>query len=1365
MNAKCVCTQKQISERKSISPVNTKTIFIDFGKVPFLHKKCKDILIDLEQPLNEFEVNKTTNCHGDIFTITPTSGKLNDEENQLKLKCYYKPQAPFLKNADVFTLTSSSFSLIITARGESTGPMISASDKHIKFFITPKEKNGKQVFSLKNVNNMPTEFIIDMDHKQKLFIVKPTRGIIEKEIYIRVTFNPKEYGTYYQQLNFLIFGNEPEIVSLFGSYSKEKIDPEQTCYINYPVPFEDTVNYNAYFKDICQDLKSEKKSSPVYLNTTDLDLGIVIIKNDDLFSDDFNARNVASVSRETLAVSSKNFSVINDMKHEIVVSWIEDDNVFKILPKKANVPPGATTFFKCFFTPYENEKVYFRTFTAQVYWLCDYAMADPCAIRTVIVPLTLSINVQGISFQEDQMPLTNIGLKPRHLCFAPSLVGTISYENMLIFNKLPGPVIFKLVAPVKSRITMKPMTGIIKTFVIISARFRANKKPKPLMEVWNLIINGQESKPISFCVQGLADLPAIEVGNNNELILSTAQVDTVAKETFLMKNKCCFNLSYTFISPVDKLVSIIPDTGEILPYEEISITVLYHAKACAPKVVEMVCKLYVKHKLDAIVGQNYDHLFIVYCDRAYTQLCATPLCDSFDVFEFGAIIESNFNLFNFGQSSVSFLLHVNSLQSNNDKISIVPNSGDIGPGQHLQINLKIQCLTMGDNNFNIEYSQSNILEKTSNSNIFLLPIAYHTTVGKIQIAEVVEYNFGALFTKLHFWEYLKIDRLNEQFNEVEPNNSDSINIQMPDCVEGSKHYLTLLVENPTQFDTEIIFKRKKVCNCETKQTLVTFNTTKLLYDCPHRKVVLIETTNEQIEKKSSKIITFTISYHILRETTVAYDIHLSHKRLFTLYFRIYGIPADESRVSAYNTDFIMAFKPVHLSTRVPPTQFFWLYNHTQFPATIEVKKSKITEIYKKFKYNVFECTQDKGEISPFGKFALKFKFCPIEHRNYTAKIPLLIKGEETRLTLKGTGTLKSPVDETYFHFSMPQFCKSTGKFPVVFSVDYLIVNCMPICNYTERIIFIQNITTDIIIYYEWDRVDIPNFIKIQAQEENGYLLPSQSHAITLQIQSFDQSLISDFVLSCRLAIVQQVYSTGKNENMEKHLLSEIEQYQEIEVEKTQLNGSNSVQCKIDAQKQENLKKDTTTYIMTLTIRVNVVYTRDLTNFVKPPEIFRYHPQNKLKIDGTVEHLEKERKILKNNNLHKNLIEDVLRMIISDVVFDDPLKEILEGIRDETDIYYSQLSLGKKEPQTLDKEHRLKQYFARPSLSILADTLKTFIHDGILETFELSTLIGNRIEQDNKKEQDTFEKNKETADNIIVEQVAPVCKNQCICKKD
>ncbi|XP_028139385.2 uncharacterized protein LOC114333651 [Diabrotica virgifera virgifera] len=1365
MNPKCVCTQKQISEEKSInsSPINTKIVLIDFGKVPFLHKRCKDILIDLDdQPLNEFEVKKSSNlsCHGDTFTITPNSGKLNVGENQLKLKCYYKPQAPFLKSADVFTLTSSDFGLIITARGESTGPVISASEKHIKFFVTPKEKYGKQVFSLKN--NMPTEFIVDMDHKQKLFVVNPTRGIIEKEIYIRVTFNPKEYGTYYQQLNFLIFGNEPVIVSLFGSYSKEKVDPEKTCYINYPLPFEDTVNYNAYFKDLCQDLKNEKKGLPIYLNTTDLDLGTVILKDDDLDSGDFNGRNVDFVSTETLAVSSKNFSVTNDMKHEIVVSWIEDDKVFQILPKKASVPPGATTFFKCLFTPFENEKVYFRAFTAQVYWLCANAIADPSDINTIIIPLTLSINVQGISFQEDLMPLTNIGLKPRHLYFAPSLVGTIAYENMLIYNKLPGPVIFKLVAPVKSRIAMKPMTGIIKTFVIISARFRANKKPKPLMEVWNLIINGQESKPISFCVQGLADLPAIEVGNNNELILSTAQVDTVAKETFFMKNKCCFNLSYTFI-PVDELVSILPDTGDILPYEEIPITVMYHAKACAPKVVEMVCKLYVKHKLDAIVGPNYDHFFIVRCDRAYTQLCATPLSDSFDCFEFGTIIESNFNIFNFGQSSVSFRLHVNSLEATNDKIAVVPNSGDIGPGQHLQINLKIECLTMGDNNFNIEYSQRNILEENSTSNILLLPIAYHTTIGKIRIAEVVEHDFGALFTKLHFWEYLQIDRLNEQFNEVEPNTSDSINIQMPDCVLGSKHYLTLLVENPTQFDTEIIFKRKKVCECETKQTPVTFNKTKLLYDCPHRKVLLIETTNQQIEKKSSKIITMTISYHILRETTVAYEIHLSHNRLFTLYFRVYGIPTDESKVSAYNTDFVMAFKPVHLSTRVPPMQLFWLYNHSQFPATVEITKSKMTGIYKKLKYNVFECTQDKSEISPFGKFALKFKFCPIEYRNYTAKISILIKGEETRLTLKGTGTSKSALEEDYFYISMPQVCKSTGKFPVVFSVDYLIVRCMPICNYTERIIFIQNITTNLLIYYEWNCVDIPNFIKITAREENGYLLPSQSHAVTIQIKSFHQSLISDFVLSCRMTVLRQVDPTRKNEDIEKYLLSEIEKLQEVAVENTQLKENNSVQYK-DAEKQENPEKDTTKYIMTLTIRVNVVHTRDLTNFVKPSEIFTYHPQNKLEIDGiTVQPLGKGRKISKNDNLHKNLMEEVLRMIISDVVFDQPLKEILEGMRDETDIYYSQLKPNKKEPETLNTEERLKQYLARPSLSILADTLKTFIHDGILQTSEISTVVRNRIKQDSKKEheeEDTLEHDKETADNIT-----SACKDECVCKKD
>ncbi|XP_057653697.1 uncharacterized protein LOC130892333 [Diorhabda carinulata] len=266
------------------------------------------------------------------------------------------------------------------------------------------------------------------------------------------------------------------------------------------------------------------------------------------------------------------------------------------------------------------------------------------------------------------------------------------YSNIFIHRYISEMYnITKNVSSDFSQVDIGPMIGLIEKVVIMSARFKAFQKLKKLDETWKIIVNGQEDKPISLIIKGLVDVPSIEIGNKNEICLPTAQIDTVVTGNFNLKNTCHFNLSFTFYPNNHKFISMIPKTGDVLIGEEVSVTVVYHAEVCAPKVIEMYCKLHVKQKLDAIVGTDYDHYFTVNCEKAFSQLCATQISEEFNVVEYGSVIQTDFSLFNFGLSTVSFVLHIVRPMYNQDEIKLTPKSGNIDPGRQMQVNT-INCV-------------------------------------------------------------------------------------------------------------------------------------------------------------------------------------------------------------------------------------------------------------------------------------------------------------------------------------------------------------------------------------------------------------------------------------------------------------------------------------------------------------------------------------------------------------------------------------------------------------------------------------------------------------------------------------------------
>lgn len=79
-----------------------------------------------------------------------------------------------------------------------------------------------------------------------------------------------------------------------------------------------------------------------------------------------------------------------------------------------------------------------------------------------------------------------------------------------------------------------------------------------------------------------------------------------------------------------------------------------------------------------------------------------------------------------------------------------------------------------------------------------------------------------------------------------PEDTQALEIILPECPVGSRHYVTFLLENDTDLDTEITLKKLKLCNCGYKQVPCKYRI-KYALDCIHRQTLFMEITQTKVD--------------------------------------------------------------------------------------------------------------------------------------------------------------------------------------------------------------------------------------------------------------------------------------------------------------------------------------------------------------------------------------------------------------------------------------------------------------------------------------------------------------------------------------
>ncbi|CAG9862011.1 unnamed protein product [Phyllotreta striolata] len=1309
---------------------------VNFGKTPFLTKSCKEIELNLDdKALNRFQIKRSpvSKPNQDVFSITPKEG--DHKGPKLTLKCCYKPKIPNIMNYEKFQLTADNYAATISMRGQSLGPALAASTTQITFFQEPRHKSGRKVIEIKNCRGVPAPFSMHVDAKQKLFTVHPLNGVCASLTFVVINFNPPEgaFGTYAQEVKCMVQGTvgrlslllwiytvwwifqHPIVIQVVGLYSRKPLDPMDVSIIHYPFHFEHKSGYKCCFRD---ELEESEVARPVVLNAHYLELGRAVVK--ELYDD-----------KSTIV--SKNFSLKNNMECEVTVHWIEDDKVFSIYPKKTTVGAGESMIFKCLFKPTYAETCYNRMLTAQVYWkphnLDLFAMNSA---EVAVVPLTVSINLQGHSYKEGQMPLGNLEFIPTVLSFAISLPGESIYQNFRMVNKISRPVMFKLLPPCSSNVVMTPMAGMISDFVVVLAYIKNLKRGRPVDELWQVVLNGQNEKTIRFRVTAASHLPSISIADDNVVSFQSVQVNTVTKQTVFMYNTCNYNLSFKFLQPEGHYITVEPAEGKLEMHGKIPITVIFRASQCAPRATNVLLHLFIYQDLAELVGPNFEHAFTVYTSTEYSQLSATPLTDVFDLIEYGTPIETSFYIRNFGVSVVYFYLFVS---CSRDEISLEPHKGQLEPNASMKINVKFECRMFGKNYVSIDYfnrmgEDSELVDPRS---IKLVEFIYRCEMSFLKVSEIVEHDFGPLFSKRHFWNFFKADIINTLLDNMFPDHIEALEITLPDCPVGSRHYVTILLENESDLDTEVTLKKLKLCNCGYKPKPSKYRVEYIL-DCAHRRTLLIEMTQTRIEKRSSQMITIDVCYDLPFVNIMAYEVVIRPSRTLVLYFSFFGIPAGSSRISLYKNDLLLKMYGGVLSASNPPAQMFWFYNNSNIAGPICVDLSEVHKLNDLKRYKIFEVFYNGTTVLPKGLWPLMVRFQPIELIKYATTIKLCFNNESHTLLVEGYGSLQ-PIIHQFFETNMPESGSTTRKFPVIFSKDQLNVKCLPTWNYCERVIFIENRSKTRLIYFQWTEVNIQDVIKITVREKTGILRPGKSKSLTIVIESFNQSLLSSFVVTCTAMDLQLMYIEKKFEAIKEDLMKRKEEEFEFSDYPVKYDD-----C--DKNDEELICPDHVNYQVSLVVNVHVIDRKDMHIFLyDPTNVFKFNSTDSMKVDlpGLLApRPNKTNRCLsakhepRCQSVNADTIENVMEHVISDVVFNGTFPQIASTTFENYPPYYTQIkktrcgqvcdcpgSCGCVAKMPWRREKAV--YFTRPAAPVLADTFKTFIRDTVDGIFHLTPL--------------------------------------------
>ncbi|XP_044262850.1 uncharacterized protein LOC123010203 isoform X2 [Tribolium madens] len=1233
-----------------------------------------------------------------VFDANKYETKL-DPGRELVLKISYSPNIPGTKNYDYFTVNDSRQNFYrLCLRGECSGPLVTTSIRNLNLLKTPKQKIVKQIFTLSNSSECCARFQFDcIRHEQGVFAVEPVEGVIQPQehVYIEVRFSPQNHRFYSRQLACLILYHEPILINLFGIYSNTDYDLTQSPLRYYQLPYEETVSFAGYLSD---SVTLKYVPPPVSFTVNYLDFG----------------RMLPESSCQTLTTS-----FTNHMETQVEVEW-EKTELFRIYPEKLEIPGKMSALYECRFHP----SVKCRLSSAIINGFVTWTPTEEDNPLTINVPIPVSLRFIGHSFPGKQAWIPSISIIPNNVILPLCLPNLPSWTTFMIEAHGHLPVLFKLLPPRKTNFIMKPMVGLVRTFQIIVVQLESNStEPTSYIEKWNIELNGRESSSPIY-VKAQTDVPRLVVGYENCIKFEPMQPGTQTSIYVPLANVSSCHIQYEFLT--SEYFGVVTPRGVLAPNEEIFLTCWYQSdlSQIGESNFSVNCRIQCMYKESVLIGEPVDVPVTVFVEVVYSELCAFPSVFKCGQIEYGKTITTCFHIFNFGYSNINFkLCHDHDLKD----VVLYPAYGRCGSREKLLVNVQFTLNNLGKRSLHIGYTNrlnefsENVINEGTKS---IFRIEYDCICATLQITDLLEHNLGGLFSNSDLWCFLKIDEINAALKETNQGEISRVDLCVPDCEISQKlFYLVFVIKNVSNADMRVALKRRKVCDCEQKQSDESLTFRIKVYDCPHKDLFSLELTNPFMPANSAQRLILKIKHTLPDQNMLSYILEMTNERTIIFNILVNSIAPDSYVLSVYKLDYKLDLGFVYIGLREAPVLAFWLYNNTAEAVPYKLDDLEIVKLCNQDGFPVLKSLTSLGFIKARSRAPLLFKFWPIEVKCYKVIVPLMLGTQPATLQIEGYGT--DQIKQCEFKDVANLAQKPLYNNVVSLSVDRLVVEPLLVASSTQRLFFIRNRDRNHRIQYRWKTCLIDGLVKMEALTNDGFLKPQEAQPVILKISSLNEPCSVEPLFSCEFVDYDQLLSYNESAK----LLNERRR-------------SSLKEFIISGETEENENKEIEDielppmpefFNITLPVTINVIGYSDRDTCLslesqmkqKPcdtipidvdqflEEYFKATEEKERPIRPPIEKITQEECKIDEPLIAKELTKNVLEYLASDAVFCDYFREKIHIMKNEPNPLYSQIKLEEKA-----KQHETKKFFTQAKLSEIGEISKEAVTHSLEATFHV-----------------------------------------------
>ncbi|XP_051787174.1 cilia- and flagella-associated protein 65 isoform X2 [Erpetoichthys calabaricus] len=225
---------------------------------------------------------------------------------------------------------------------------------------------------------------------------------------------------------------------------------------------------------------------------------------------------------------------------------------------------------------------------------------------------------------------------------------------------------------------------------------------------------------------------------------------------------------------------------------------------------------------------------------------------------------------------------------------------------------------------------------------------------------------------------------------------------------------------------------------------------------------------------------------------------LSHGREILLNF--IGVTIEKDRHYVYFTSNKHTFAPVAIGSFSPPKQIYELFNGGAAPVNyyIDLEPLRVME-EENFNHPIFKCLNPSGQIPPGRAVHIEWIFSPLEAKMYEVDVPVhIIGGESALISFCGVGYNRKLLGEsapdrtTSALFSVPPVQKVPLPDQVVFlSEEQVSIGDIPVYSKTTRIFFLYNTSEKEKMHFTWHNTsEMSKAVSIMPS--SGELAPGES---------------------------------------------------------------------------------------------------------------------------------------------------------------------------------------------------------------------------------------------------------------------------------